>query len=185
MKIITIPIFFILIFFSSVTVFAQSELKSLLTNEGFNVQEQRTSAADFTLKQAGGDNVSLSSYRGKVVFLNFWTTWCDQCRMEVFSIERLYQKLFGEFFEILAVEILESEIQATNLAEEFNLTFPMLLDLKGDIATLYDVRAIPTTFLIDKKGRIVASIVGTIEWDNDTFISAVRILMEEIFAANR
>ena len=160
-------------------VYGQTLSGDLLNSEGFTVFPNPDDAPDFTLYQTGGDEITLSSLKGKVVFLNFWTTWCNQCRMEVFSIEKLYRTIPQSSFEILAVNILEPEKQVSAFAKEFNLTFPMLLDTKGDITTLYDIRAIPTTILIDKDGKMAGSLVGSIEWDNENFISAVEMLIAE------
>ncbi len=174
-------IIFLMFLSYSAVVSGQSEAEKLLIQEGFSVPAERRAAPDFTLSRAGssGAEQSLSSLRGKVVFLNFWTSWCNQCRMEVFSIERMYGKLPRDMFEILAVDILEPEKLVSAFAEEFSLSFPMLLDTKADVTTLYDVRAIPTTFIIDKNGLIAGQLVGSIEWDKEAFISAINLLLEE------
>ena len=109
-------------------------------------------APDFTLATLKGDSVRLSDYRGKVVFLNFWATWCPPCREEMPSMESLYRGLKGREFEMLAVSIDRKEEKAMRpFVTGFPLTFPVLLDPDKEIYGLYRLTGVPETFIIDKK----------------------------------
>ena len=122
-------------------------------------------APNFTLPGLDGKMVSLDDYKGKVVLLNIWATWCPPCVEEMPSMEKLYQELKGEDFEILAVSIDESGAEAVNpFMEKHKLGFPVLLDTKGDIKTLYQATGIPESFIIDKDGIIIEKIIGPREW---------------------
>jgi peroxiredoxin len=95
-------------------------------------------APDFTFPDLNGKVVSLSDYKGKVVFINIWATWCLPCREEMPSMQKLYDQFKGEAFEILAVSIDSAGRKAVApFMRELNLTFPALLDTRGDIRSLY------------------------------------------------
>ncbi len=134
-------------------------------------------APDFTLPNLSGEVVHLSDYRGRVVFLNIWASWCNPCRTEMPSMEKLYQTLKGEDFEILAVSIDASGAKAVApFAKEFKLTFPILLDVKGSVADLYGTTGVPETFIIDKNGIIVHKAIGPREWADPAFVDPLRNL---------
>ena len=122
-------------------------------------------APDFMLQKLGSDTVSLADYRGKVVFLNFWATWCPPCVAEMPSMEMLYQKLKGREFEILAVNVDgEGEKTIRPFMDKHSLTFPVLLDPEKKIYGLYRLTGIPETFIIDKNGVIDSKIIGGQDW---------------------
>jgi peroxiredoxin len=122
-------------------------------------------APDFTFLDLTGKKVSLSDYRGRVVFLNIWATWCSPCVDEMPSMEALYNKLKGDKFEILAVSIdAGGQKVVAPFIERLKLTFPALLDKKGKIRNLYGVIGIPESFIIDKNGIIVKKVIGPLDW---------------------
>jgi len=124
-------------------------------------------APDFTLPSLDGRTVRLSDFRGKkVVFLNFWATWCGPCRAEMPSMQTLYEEFQGKDFEMLAVSVdrYGSDKPVQNFTEERRLTFPVLLDRDGSTQTRYGVYGIPTTLLVDKSGTIVKKEVGARDW---------------------
>ncbi len=122
-------------------------------------------APDFTLTRLNGETVRLSDYRGKVVFLNIWATWCPPCREEMPAMESLYAKMKGQAFEILAVSIDKSGAEAVApFMKQNNLSFPALLDPKGTTQELYRISGVPETFIIDKNGIIVSKIIGPRNW---------------------
>jgi len=119
----------------------------------------------FTLQNLEGKTVDLESFRGKVIFINFWATWCVPCRAEMPLMEKLYQDLKDKDFVMLAVsEDLEGKSVVEPYVKEFKLTFPVLLDPDLAINSLYGIRAIPETFLIDKTGIITHKIPGARDW---------------------
>jgi peroxiredoxin len=121
-------------------------------------------APDFELTTLDGENVNLSDYQGKRVILNFWATWCPPCKAEMPHMEKYYEKNSKkENVEILAVN-LTSQDDGKKAVEQFvagyELTFPILMDEKGDIGDQYRVFTIPTTYIIDTNGIIQHKIVG-------------------------
>ncbi|RKO65939.1 TlpA family protein disulfide reductase [Desulfofundulus salinus] len=113
-------------------------------------------APDFTLTTTGGKEVSLSNFRGRPVVLNFWATWCPPCREEMPAIQSFYEKRGGEI-QVLAVNLTASEKSAAHVKDFLKaggFTFPVLLDTRNTTAQEYLVRAIPTTFFIDREGII-------------------------------
>ena len=122
-------------------------------------------APDFTFPDLTGKKVSLSDYRGKVVFLNIWATWCPPCVDEMPSMEKLYKQFKGDQFEILAVSIdAEGRKAVAPFMERLNLTFPALLGRKGKIKNIYGVTGIPESFIIDKNGMILKKVIGPLDW---------------------
>ena len=122
-------------------------------------------APNFTFPNLDGNKVSLTDYRGKVVLLNIWATWCAPCVAEMPSMQKLYQELKDEGFLILAVSLDESGVEVVKpFVEKHKLDFPVLLDTKGEIKSLYQITGIPESFVIDKSGALVEKIVGPRDW---------------------
>ena len=137
-----------------------------------------TAAPDFTLFDRQGSPVSLSDFRGKVVMLNFWATWCPPCRAEMPSMERLHSKLQEEDFVLLAVNVEESGQSAVDaFVREIPVSFPVLFDSAQEVSRLYRVSGIPQTFIIDPQGRIVQQITGGLEWDSPEVTKYLSSLM--------
>jgi peroxiredoxin len=132
---------------------------------------------DFSLPALDGVNVALSELKGKVVFLNFWATWCGPCEAEMPSMESLYQKFKDRGFVVLAVNLGESNGQVSGFMRNYNLSFTALLDRTSRIGTSYGVQAIPTTFIIDRRGIIVARMIGSINWDTPEIAAAIETLL--------
>jgi len=120
---------------------------------------------DFTLPDLGGQEVSLSDHRGKVVLVNIWATWCSPCREEMPSMQRLYDRFKGENFVILAVSVDSTGREAVApFMRKLNLAFPALLDPEGNIKPAYGVTGVPESFIVDKEGILVKKIIGPIDW---------------------
>lgn len=123
------------------------------------------SAPNFTLPDLGGKMVSLADFKGKVVFLNIWATWCPPCVEEMPSMEKLHQELKDESFVILAVSIDASGAKAViPFMKKHKLSFTALTDIKGAIKSLYQITGVPESFIIDKDGIIVEKIIGPRDW---------------------
>ena len=118
-------------------------------------------APDFVLEDMNGNNVQLSDLRGKGVFLNFWGTWCKPCEKEMPYMERQYSHFKNLGVEILAVNIGESDIAIESFVNRHALTFPILKDKDRTVTEAYDITPIPTTFLIDKNGKVLKVITGS------------------------
>ncbi|MBS1252411.1 MAG: Thiol-disulfide oxidoreductase ResA [Anaerolineales bacterium] len=114
-------------------------------------------APAFTLKNVEGERVSLSDFKGRPVLINFWATWCGPCRYEMPIIEEMYQKYQDKGFVVLAVDVEESITVVRSFANSMGLTFPLLLDYKGDVSdNIYRIRAFPTSYFIGRDGQITA-----------------------------
>ncbi|MFV1950819.1 MAG: TlpA disulfide reductase family protein, partial [Nitrospinota bacterium] len=131
-------------------------------------------APDFTLPDISGvNNVTLSELRGKVVFLNFWATWCATCREEMPSMEKLYQRFKDDDFEMLTINIDKSGKSAAGpYTKELGLTFPVLLDPDGKVSRMYQLTGVPETFIIGKNGVIVYKAIGPVEWAKEAWFDA-------------
>lgn len=116
------------------------------------------SAPDFQLIGLDGQVHKLSDYKGKVVLLNFWGTFCPPCKKEMPDMQKVYEKWQQAGFEILAVNLAESRVTVDHFVNDLGLTFPVLLDDKMSIRKQYGVFYYPTTFFIDRKGKIVSKV---------------------------
>lgn len=133
-----------------------------------NIQKLDTSygtAQDFTLVDLEGNKVSLSDFKGKKVFLNFWATWCPPCKSEMPEIEKVYQETKDSDLVILAVEIGEPLDTVKTFIDDNNYNFKVLLDSDQAVATNYGISAIPTSFFIDEQGNIVSKKIGAMTYD--------------------
>lgn len=136
-------------------------------------------APDFTLRDAGGGTVSLSGYRGNLVLLNFWATWCGPCREEMPSMEQLSRNFGGQGFTILAVNQKESAAQVTKYMKTHGLNFSAPLDLDGRVNTAYRVYGIPVTYLIDGGGNAIGMKSGPRDWARRDVVEVFRKLVGE------
>lgn len=137
---------------------------------GLQPLKEGTEIVDFELQDLSGATRRLSDFRGKVVFLNFWATWCGPCRFEMPSMEKLYRRLKDEGLEILAVNLQEDRSSVEQFVDEYGLSFPVLLDTTGRIGATYGARSIPTTYIVDREGFVIAGTIGTREWDTEEYI---------------
>ena len=128
-------------------------------------------------KLSGGGDGSLADYRGEVVVLNFWASWCEPCREESPLLERWHKRMAGGGGTVLGVDVLDVTGDAQDFIEEYGLTYPMLKDKDGDALESYGVVAYPETFVIDRDGRIAAVRRGPVD---DAFMrTEVAPLLEE------
>jgi len=126
--------------------------------------DEKLTAPSFRLKDLNGKEVKLEDHRGKIVFLNFWATWCQPCRTEMPSMEKLYTEFKDRDFTILAVDIQERAKKVRAFKEKFKLNFPILLDPDGSVGSKYGVISIPTTYLIDREGYVIGGALGARDW---------------------
>ena len=122
-------------------------------------------AKEFTLKDVTNKKVNLKDYRGKVVMLNFWATWCGPCREEMPSMEKLYKQFKEKGFVIIAVASGEDINSVNKFIKQYNLTFPALIDSEYKVTDNYKVWALPTTYFINPRGQIIGKAQGGREWD--------------------
>lgn len=156
---------------------------------GFAPVDRGEPAPPITLDRIDGGTLSLADFRGKVVMLNVWATWCVPCVIEMPSIQRVYDELRDEGFEVVAVAVddrpgvrqEDGTIRGlvSDFVERHGLTFPVVVDPTGGTERLYGVAGLPTTFLIDRTGRIRVREVGGRYWDRPPQVDAIRSLLEE------
>jgi cytochrome c biogenesis protein CcmG, thiol:disulfide interchange protein DsbE len=138
-------------------------------------------AADYEVYSLLGDTINIRDYRGSVVVLNVWATWCGPCVREMPALERLHHELGPEGLEIIGVSVDEAPNSAAAVRafrDRFGLTFPLLHDPSGNIQDVYRVTGLPTTFIIDKNGRIRQRLLGERTWDSPDMIAELRRMLE-------
>lgn len=122
---------------------------------------------------------SLGDYRGKVILLNIWATWCQPCRVEMPSMERLHRRFSGTDFRVVAVSIDKDDSTVVNaFVQELGLTFEILHDQPGTIQQIYQTTGVPESFLIDRQGVIVKKVIGATEWDAPVNVKLIRHLLD-------
>lgn len=136
-------------------------------------------APDFTLSNPDGKKVSLKDFSGKVVFLNFWATWCESCREEMPSMERLYREFKGKGLEIVAVNVKDRRQDALAFVKELKLNYPVLMDPEGEVGLLYGAFGLPVTYLIDRKGTMLARLWGPADWYSPAARNLFNALVEQ------
>ena len=156
------------------------ETVKAFSDAGLRLLSQKVSPRDFSLPVVSppgtGENLSISALKGKVVFLNFWATWCGPCRSEMPSMESLYNLYKEKGLEILAVNNGEEQEQVLAFLRNNGLSFTAVLDADSKVSASYGIQAIPTSFLIDREGKIIARIVGSLNWDTPKIRNAIEQL---------
>ncbi len=145
----------------------QSQQTSAAANVKTGI-EKGNLAPDFSLETADGKTAKLSDYRGKKVILNFWASWCPPCKAEMPHMEAFYKEYHTKGVTVLAVNLTTSEKDPSDVSKfiaDYGLTFPVLLDKKGEVGNLYQTLTIPTSYIIDTNGVIREKIVGPMNKD--------------------
>ena len=135
-------------------------------------------APDFLLSTLDGRETRLSDYRGHVVFLNFWATWCGPCRIEMPAMEHLYREFRPKGFAILAVSTdVEGATVTRPYRDALGLSFTIAHDPRMEVGHLYGVRSLPVTFLVDRDGVITHKIFGSLDWGDPEARDSIRTLL--------
>jgi peroxiredoxin len=129
-------------------------------------QNLKIKAIDFKLKDLNGKEVSLSDFKGKKVFLNFWASWCPPCKAEMPEMEKLYEETKASDLVILAVDLGEDKSTVQKFIRDNKYNFSVLQDSDNSVAKKYQVTSIPTSYFIDKEGNIVAKHIGSMTLEN-------------------
>ena len=143
------------------------------------ILDKKVRAPDFTLRDLQGNTVRLQDLRGKVVFLNFWATWCPPCRLEMPTMEELHQEFSGQGLVVLAVNFRESQDDVGSFLKQHGLTFTTLLDEEEKAFSLYRTWSLPTTYLINKNSEIVGKVIGYRDWHSEQARSLFHQLLED------
>lgn len=136
-------------------------------------------APDFTLKSRSGENVKLSELRGQVVMINFWASWCGPCRQEMPILEQIYRHYQPMGFTLLGINVEEDSSAANKVLKDISVSFPVLYDNKNQVSESYQVRAMPSTFLIDRDGQVRYMHKGYQSGYEDAYQEQVRELIRE------
>jgi peroxiredoxin len=132
--------------------------------------------ADFSLQDTNGRAHALSDYRGKVIIVNFWATWCPPCVKEMPSLQRLGEQLDPETSQILAINMGERREEIESFAKQYALNFPLLVDPEMAVATAWSVKGLPTTYILDPTGTIVLWAIGDLNWDEPSVLRQLQNL---------
>lgn len=136
-------------------------------------------APDFVLKSTTGENLRLSEYRGDVVLINFWATWCGPCRQEMPLLDELYQRYQRVGFRLLGVNIDDDSSRATAMVDELGVSFPVVFDAQKKVSKLYDVEAMPATVLLDREGTVRHVHHGYQPGYEQQYLDEIRSLLRE------
>ena len=141
--------------------------QDVFSKMGAVLPKHEKTAPNFKLLTTNGRSISLSDFKGKTVLLNFWATWCTPCKKELPAMQRLYEDLKLDGFEIVAISIdRDKKERVHKYMEEYSLTFPVLLDPSQKVRKDYFILGLPTSYLIGKDGKLKGFISGAREWDS-------------------
>ena len=142
-------------------------LEEALQAFGVQMPSEHKPAPGFSLALAGGGSRNLRDYRGRLVLLHFWATWCAPCRKEMPQLHRLGRELAGAGLSIVCVNVDRGGEQAVlDFMQQVSPQFPTLLDPQGSVRNRYGVRALPTSYLIAGDGRIIGRVIGERDWSS-------------------
>ncbi len=130
-----------------------------------------------SLNDVAGRRHTLADYRGSVVLVNFWATWCEPCREEMVTMRKLQERLGGRPFVTLLVNYGESRMRVGEFVERESIDFPVLLDPNHDALRAWRVRVLPSSFLLDADGRLRYSVIGEIDWTGADAVNVVQGLL--------
>lgn len=146
---------------------------------GIERSEKRTAAPDFALEDLSSRRLRLKDLRGKVVFLNFWATWCIPCRQEMPTMEKLHREFKGQGLEVVAINFREDKKEVRKFFGELGLTFTALLDRDGKVSEEYGAWSVPLSYFINRRGEFVGKVFGSREWDSQEARGFFRTLLAE------
>jgi peroxiredoxin len=170
----------ILILLVSLSFTAEGGEEDLFLKIRINPIKGDKKAPDFSLRDLNGKKVGIKQFKGKIIFLNFWATWCGPCKEEMPTLEVLHQQFKEKNFILLTISV---DYEGIKPVQEFinkhQYTFPILLDPKCETLDLFEVKGIPTTFLIDKKGKMIGKAIGPRDWKSPEVASLLNLLIEK------
>ena len=157
----------------------QPALASLLKTLDLRGYTSRTVPPQFSGSTLEARQLSMTEYRGTVIVLTFWASWCLECRVDMPALERLQREFSSRGFTIIGVNARENKEAVRRYAKELGLTFPLVLDPDGTINGLYGVIGLPTTFVVGRDGRAVAFAVGPRQWESAPARALIAALLDE------
>jgi peroxiredoxin len=143
-------------------------------NQTLTLLPERQQAPGFALKDINGETHRLADYRGRVVIVNFWATWCPPCREELPSMQRAWEQIRDEGIAMLGVNVGENADTIFPFTAYYPVEFPLLMDLDSKVVEDWPVIGLPTTFVLDPEGRLVYRAIGGRRWDDPQLLEKVR-----------
>ena len=145
------------------------------TAEDVSLLKVGDEAPDFTLVDLEGESHKLSDYKGQGVFLNFWGTWCKPCAKEMPAMDRQFEVFKDQGVQVLAVNIAQSDFEVESFANQYGLSFPIVIDKNKSVMSAYNIRPLPTTLLVNPEGEIQRIVTGEMtEQDIESYMAEIR-----------
>jgi len=136
-------------------------------------------APDFVLKSLSGENIRLSEYRGRIVMLSFWASWCGECRTQLDRLAEVYASYRDSGFQLLAINLDTERRQAANAAEALGIDYPVLHDAAGEVGRLYEADAMPHVVFVDREGLLRGTVSGYRRGSDEQYLEFIRDLLRE------
>ncbi len=155
------------------------DLRNVLVEAGVQPLNSRIPSEDFTLPALNEGERSLASFKGDVVVINFWASWCGPCVQEMPGMQALYEDLEERNFTILAVNVQEQPSVVRRFIEENGYTFPVVQDASGRVAGRYGVRGLPTSYIMAPNGDLIGAKVGYHDWNTEAVRTAVAKILDQ------
>lgn len=156
---------------------SETKAEALFTAMGISRVAKDGGPVDARMLDLRGRPVKLSEFRGKIVFLNFWTTWCPSCIAESESLDRLFRRLKKDAFAMAAVSVKEPAETVRRFLKSEHLAFPVFLDPEGNMGRQFSVRSIPVTYILDRRGNVLGTAIGARQWDSPDSIAFFQYLL--------
>jgi peroxiredoxin len=170
----------VLILLVNIVLTAEGQKDDFFSKMRINPIKGNRKAPDFSLKDLNGRKVEIRQYKGKIIFLNFWATWCGPCKEEMPSLEVLHRQFTGENFVLLTISVdYEGLKPVQGFVDKSHYTFPVLLDPNGETLDLFEVKGIPTTFIIDRNGMMIGRAIGPRDWKSPEVLSLINLLVKK------
>ena len=161
-----------------IATFGPAQQPALAQAQYLHPMDNKPLAKDFELPDLEGQKVRLSDFKGKVVLVNFWATWCPPCRKEIPSMQRAWDILKNKNVMLLAIHVGGNEDQVWTFLTDFGVEFPVLLDARSKVSRTWPMMGLPVSFVIDPEGRIALQAIGGREWDDEKLINQILALRE-------
>lgn len=171
--------FFLLLVSGAGGILGAQDLDSLRQEAGLQRIRQEREMVDFEMESLRKGETSLHAYKGDVILLNFWASWCVPCREEMPAMQEAYEELKDEGFVVLAVNQRESQSVVRDFVEEHGLTFPILLDPDGRVGSTYGARGLPLSYVVNRNGVVISGASGERDWASEEMMAYFRALLDE------
>ena len=148
--------------------------RGMALHSGLEFLDDPAPGSAFELPDLGGEIHRLDDYRGNYLIISFWATWCGPCVREMPALQRAFQALRHDRIQVLAINVGETRKRVQRFDEAFDYQFPLLLDEGMSVSTAWQVAVMPTSFIVDPKGAVVARVIGVFHWDAPEFVEKLK-----------